>query len=198
VCEQAARGDLEARVLGYEGDDDMGRLIRGVNNLLDITDAFVRESRAALDYASKGKFFRRVLLRGLPGTFKSAARIINSATDEMAAGARALEEAKLKRLQLADDFENTVKGIVSTVASASTELSATAQVLAKNAEGTTEMSMVVAAASEQMSVNTQHVAASTDKLSKSFGEVAVKFPKAPGSQPRLFQRRTRRGSSSRV
>lgn len=171
VCNSAVNGDLEARILGYEGDDDLGRLIHGINDLLDITDAFVREAKASLEYASKGKFFRRVLLRGLPGTFKNAAHIINTATHEMEVGAKALSQAKQKRLQIADDFETAVKDIISTVASASTELSSTAHVLEKSAEETTQKSVVVSAASEQMSVNTQHVAAATEELANTVQEV---------------------------
>ena len=52
VCERAKRGDLEARILGYAADDELGQLFTAINDMLDITDAFVRESRASLEYAS--------------------------------------------------------------------------------------------------------------------------------------------------
>ena len=171
VCERARAGDLEARILGYSADDDLGRLCTAINDLLDITDAFVRESRASLEYASQGRFFRRVILRGLPGTFRSAAHVINSGTEDMEKSARALEDARKRRLAIADEFETTVRGIVTTVAAASTELAATAQLLSHNASGTTEQSVAVAAASEQMSVNVQRVAAATEELTHTVTEV---------------------------
>lgn len=171
VCKEAAKGNLEARILGYTRNDELGAMIHAINNMLDITDAFVRESRASLEYAAKGKFFRRVLLRGLPGSFRSAAMVINAGTDEMEKGAQALIDARTKRLQLADDFEQAVKGIVATVAAASTELTATAQLLAQNASGTTEQSMAVAAASEQTSVNVSRVAAAAEELTNTVSEV---------------------------
>lgn len=171
VCQEAAKGNLEARILGYSRKDELGRMIRNINNALDVTDAFVRESKAALDYAAKGKFFRRVLLRGLPGTFKNAARVINTGTEEMEKGAQALEGARVKRLKLADDFEQAVRGIVTTVAAASTELTATAQLLAQNAAGTTDQSVAAAAASEQTSVNVSRVAAATEELTNTVSEV---------------------------
>lgn len=171
VCGEASRGNLEARILGYEKEDELGMMIHSINHMLDITDAFVRESRAALEYASKGKFFRRVLLRGLPGTFRNAARVINAGTEEMQRGAQALEDARIRRLKLADDFEAAVRGIVTTVASASTQLTATAQLLSQNATGTTEQSVAVAASSEQMAVNVQRVAAATEELSNTVSEV---------------------------
>jgi methyl-accepting chemotaxis protein len=171
VCERARAGDLEARILGYSGEDELGRLFIAINDMLDITDAFVRESRASLEYASQGRFFRRVILRGLPGTFRNAAQIINSGTEDMQRAAHALEEAKRHRLSIADEFEATVRGIVTTVAAASTELASTAQLLSHNASGTTEQSVAVAAASEQMSVNVQRIAAATEELSHTVDEV---------------------------
>jgi methyl-accepting chemotaxis protein len=171
VCERAGSGDLEARILGYGEDDDLGRLFNAINDMLDVTDAFVRESRASLDYASRRRFFRRVILRGLRGSFRGAAQIINTATEDMQGAARALDGAKKRRLAIADEFEATVRGIVTTVASASTELAATAQLLSQNASGTTEQSVAVAAASEQMSVNVQRVAAATEELSHTVTEV---------------------------
>lgn len=171
VCCEARKGNLEARILGYKRNDELGQMINSINDMLDITDAFVRESRAALEYAAKGKFFRRVLLRGLPGTFRAAARVINSGTEEMEKGAQALEEARVKRLKLADDFEQAVRGIVTTVAAASTELTATAQLLAQNAAGTTDQSVAAAAASEQTSVNVARVAAATEELTNTVSEV---------------------------
>lgn len=171
VCREASKGNLEARILGYSKDDDLGELFRSLNHMLDITDAFVRESRASLEYAARGKFFRRVLLRGLPGTFRSAAMTINAGTEEMERGAKALDDSRVKRLALADDFEKAVRGIVTTVAAASTELTATAQLLAQNAAGTTDQSVAAAAASEQTSVNVARVAAATEELTNTVAEV---------------------------
>jgi methyl-accepting chemotaxis protein len=171
VCKEAAAGNLEARILGYTRNDELGAMIHSINNMLDVTDAFVRESRASLEYAAKGKFFRRVLLRGLPGSFKSAATTINAGTEEMEKGAQALQDARTRRLKLADEFEQAVKGIVATVAAASTELTATAQLLAQNAAGTTEQSVAVAAASEQTSVNVSRVAAAAEELTNTVSEV---------------------------
>jgi len=90
VCREAAAGNLEARILGYTRNDELGSMIHSINDMLDVTDAYVRESRASLEYAAKGKFFRRVLLRGLPGTYKAAAAVINAGTEEMKKGADAL------------------------------------------------------------------------------------------------------------
>jgi len=111
VCEQAAQGNLEARLLNVDVDGDLARVIHGINALLDNTDAFIREAKASLDYAAKEKFFRRVVLRGMAGTFRHASQLINSASEEMEQQSRAIADAMAEREMMADDFETTVSSI---------------------------------------------------------------------------------------
>ena len=49
-CERAAKGDLEARVLGVPEDGDLHRIGNAINRLLDVSDAYVRETTAAMDH----------------------------------------------------------------------------------------------------------------------------------------------------
>ena len=70
VCARTTSGDLEARILLQRDGGDVGRLQKSINDMLDIVDAYVRESGASMEYASRGKTFRKVLERGLPGSFK--------------------------------------------------------------------------------------------------------------------------------
>lgn len=172
VCDEAARGNLEARLLDCEETGEIARVVASINQLLDVTDAFVREAKASLQHASDGKFFRRVLLRGLPGTFRQAAGVINEATAKMGDQARALAAAQAERAALADDFEARIRGVVETVASSATELQATASLLVDNAGTTTEQAVAVAAAAEQTSTNVQAVASATEELGASAREIA--------------------------
>ncbi len=149
TCRRTAEGDLEVRVLGIRRDGPLGDLARAINHLLDLTDAFIRESQASLQHASGQKFYRRVLERGLPGTYQEAARLINAATDQMAAQARALDDARGERLRLADDFEGVIKSVVDSVAAAATEARVTAEGLSDTAQQTSDQSTTVAAASEE-------------------------------------------------
>ncbi|MBK7875890.1 MAG: methyl-accepting chemotaxis protein [Planctomycetes bacterium] len=167
----AAEGNLEERVAFDDLDGECLELALSINRMLDVTDAFVRESRAALGHASQKKFWRRVIQRGLPGTFRGAAAAINTATDEMQAAAKLLQAAEQRRLQLADDFERQIQGVVATVASSATEMQATAGTLASTAEATTQRSTSVAAASEQTSANVQTVASATEELTASASEI---------------------------
>ena len=129
TCEAAARGDLEARAVPVAGSDAVGELValqHGVNRALDVSDAFVRESRAALASAAEGRHHRRVLRTGLQGAYRHAATDINAARDAMRETAGRVTEAQTSRLRLADEFESVVLAMSEQVATAATEMSASA------------------------------------------------------------------------
>ncbi|PKU26354.1 methyl-accepting chemotaxis protein [Telmatospirillum siberiense] len=91
------------------------------------------------------------------------------------------EEEKRRTLnELADQFEADVKGVVQTVASASTEMQSTAQSLSSVAEATSQQAAVVAAASEEASSNVQTVASAAEELSSSIHEISRQVNAAAG------------------
>ena len=171
VCTRAAAGDLEARLLGCQEEGDLGRMVQGINNLLDLTDAFVRESKAALAAAGDGRFYRRVLLRGMRGTFKSTSRNINEATDQMHRQAEQLKEAERRRHELADQLESRVKDVSSRVSTSAGELRLTAEALAGSASKTTTLGSEVALVSSETADGVQTLASATEQLNAEVGEV---------------------------
>lgn len=108
VTAEAANGNLEARLLRCDDSEESRHLAHSVNHLLDMTDAFLREAGAALEHASRGKFFRRVLLRGMRGTFRHKSQLINEATQTMAQNAASLKEVE----QLVSDSAAMAQGAV--------------------------------------------------------------------------------------
>ncbi|WP_207462525.1 cache domain-containing protein [Azospirillum sp. SYSU D00513] len=84
---------------------------------------------------------------------------------------RAEEEKRQAMLDLAADFEGSVKGIVETVASAAAEMQGSASSLSSAAGHSVRQITAIAAASEQASANVQTVAAATEELSASIGEI---------------------------
>lgn len=173
VCKEAASGNLEARILNCHVGGEIEEVATAVNNLLDITDAFVRESSASLTYASQNKFFRRVLLRGLPGTFKNASEIINCATDNMSKQSESIIDAEKRKQELANEFEKVVKGIATTVASSATEMEATSNSLSGLAHATSDRATSVASASEESAANVQTVAAAVEEMTASVAEIEL-------------------------
>ncbi len=139
--------------------------------MLDQTDAFVREARVSLDCASKGRFHRRFLLRGMKGSFRLGAQMINQATAEMERQALALKEADKERLAMADQLESNVRNVVEKVSETALRISQTAQSLVTAAERTTNDATEVARASARTSNSVANVAAATDQLAVAFGEI---------------------------
>ncbi|CAK0746849.1 methyl-accepting chemotaxis protein [uncultured Gammaproteobacteria bacterium] len=83
-------------------------------------------------------------------------------------------EAEKRRTmaRLADGFESSVKGVVSAVSAAATELQASAQSLTATADHTNAQCATVAAAAEQASTNVSTVAAATEELTSSINEIS--------------------------
>jgi len=85
---------------------------------------------------------------------------------------RAEQERKSAMLQLADEFEGSVKGIVGVVSSAATEMQATATTLAANAEQTSQKSFAASSASEETSVSVETVATTAQQLTQAISEIS--------------------------
>jgi methyl-accepting chemotaxis protein len=84
---------------------------------------------------------------------------------------RAEADRKVAMQKMADDFENAVGGIVKTVASAATELQASAESLSTTAQETSSQATTVASASTQVSANIQTVSAAAEELATSVQEI---------------------------
>lgn len=171
VAREAATGNLEPRILGVSHEGPLGELVQGVNHLLDLSDAFVRESSASLKHASEGKFYRRVLVRGLLGTYRNGATLINTATEQMEHATRQLQDAEAARLRLADEFEAAIKLVVDNVAAAAAAARLTAHRLSGTADDTSKHSATVAAAAEEASRGMDSVAAAAEEITATVSEI---------------------------
>ncbi|WP_162937515.1 methyl-accepting chemotaxis protein [Indioceanicola profundi] len=104
--------------------------------------------------------------------FKDNALAVERLRAEQEETKRQAEAARrAEMMRLADSFEASVKCVVEAVASAATEMQASASSMSATAEETSRQAMAVAAASEQASVNVHTVAAATEEMSASIGEI---------------------------
>ncbi|WP_029008488.1 methyl-accepting chemotaxis protein [Azospirillum halopraeferens] len=161
VCEAAARGDLSARVLGIRGHGDIGRLLRNINRLLDLTEAFCKEADAAMQSACARRYHRTILATGLRGDFARHAATISGALEQM----RARDDEAIRFA------EENVRGVHRTVSGAVARLRDNAARLADNAGAAVHDAMTAAAGARQAMSSAQAVAAAADRLHASFGEV---------------------------
>lgn len=167
VCEQAAGGNLEPRILSITGNSDLSRMLHAINNLLDLTDAFVRESGACLESAAKGKFYRKIIVRGLLGAFNKSAGLCNAATQEMAQEHAALVQMEKRRTLIAGELSHIMSAISQTASTVRT----TAGSLSAGAQATTQASSTVSEAAGETSLSVHTVASAAEELTASFGEV---------------------------
>ena len=168
TCEAAAKGDLRVRVLGIQGHGNIGRMLRNINRVLDLTEAFCKEADAAMQHANERKYYRKIVTTGLRGDFARHATTINQALDLMAQ--RAAEALRFA--------ENEVRALVTNVSEAAAQMSVNVDRLsAAAAEGVTE-AMSAAAGAGQASSNVQAVAAAAEELSASFGEISHQTTRA--------------------
>ena len=82
------------------------------------------------------------------------------------------EEKRQLMINMADDFESSVGGIVDAVSAAATEMQATSNQMSSTADSTSQESASVAAAAEQASANVQTVATAAEELSNSIIEIS--------------------------
>ncbi|KAB1074309.1 HAMP domain-containing methyl-accepting chemotaxis protein [Methylobacterium planeticum] len=97
------------------------------------------------------------------------ARALEAETALARAGAEVQRKAAMR--EMADGFEAAVSGIVGSVASAATELQATAQTMTATATETASQSTTVAAAAEEAASNVNTVAAAAEELGSSVAEI---------------------------
>lgn len=164
VCLSAVAGDLEPRVPALGEDPELVAVRGALNELLDRTDAYVRESSASLEFASRAQFYRRFLVRGMRGSFRAGAQTINSAISSMAHTHDQLAEQEVRRLELADAFEAAVLGLSDQVAAAAAEMEASSRTLATTAEGTAERAAQVAVNSHTATDAVTVAAAAVEQL----------------------------------
>jgi len=157
----AAQGDLNVRILGIRGHGDVGTMLRNINRVLDLTEAFCKEAEAAMLHAMERKYYRKIVTTGLRGEFVRFAETINRCLDTMS-----------KRDAAALSFaENNVRSLVTEVSAASIQLKSSATNMSLNASGTLNEAMASASTAQQASANVAAVAAATEELAASFGEI---------------------------
>ena len=102
--------------------------------------------------------------------------------DRLAAEQRGEQERKEQRQKAVDgyiaEFDRSVREALDTLASASTELRATASSMSATAEETQRQTGAAAAASEETSANVQTVASSSEEMSSSIGEISRQVSQA--------------------
>ena len=169
-CRGVAAGDLEDRLPPLAGPAQLTQVRSDLNRMVDVVEAYVRESTAVLTAAQEGRFHRRFLVRGIPGTFRTGAARIDQARATISAAAEHAGAERHARTGLGDRMS-----VVSVhVASSAHDLARSAALLAAaslSAEDAARETMATVTTLEQTSREIQG---------------AVKVIKTIASQTRLL------------
>jgi methyl-accepting chemotaxis protein len=171
VMERAAKGELNARALNIDTSGYVGRMLVATNRLLDRVEAFTREAGLTLKAASRGDYYRKIVMTGCVGSFATRAQIINDGVTHM-------ENKTIEFKEMATSVGDSIKSAVSTVSSAATQLEASSENLSAIADDASAQSTTVANAAGEASSNVSSVAAATEEFSASIGEVATQVARS--------------------
>lgn len=164
VCKAVANGDFEARITNITEKGEAAELMHAINLLIDRTDAYLRESRACMEYVSRNQHFRLIAEQGMEGSFKEASRTINNAIHK-------IHDRHEGMRRLGNVFEESLQTVVESVSVSVNDLNAVSAHVAHACAQASEQSTLVASGAEEASANMQSVAAATDELTSSIGEI---------------------------
>lgn len=117
------------------------------------------------------------ITKGLVVFKENALQMEKMKKDQEAAEARAEEEKRQMQKKLANDFEQSVKGIVNVVAAAATELSQTASSMVHTVTESSQKTSDASGAAASTAANVQTVAAAEEELSASVKEISSQLQK---------------------
>lgn len=83
IIKCARDGHTDNRIINIQEKGELGELCWDINDLLDQIEVFIREIRASVDFASKGKFYRSMIQTGLSGQYALNVSLVNKAIDAM-------------------------------------------------------------------------------------------------------------------
>ncbi|HMA14963.1 MAG: methyl-accepting chemotaxis protein [Bacteroidota bacterium] len=161
----ARSGDFSRRIAAARCRD-AETLRHAVNHLIDVTDAFVREAGASMQHVAQGKYFRRIILRGLPGDFRASAERVNAAVAEMARRTERFGE-------LTGSFEAQVGATIQTVDQTVASIAGQAKALTRCAQDSNHRATTMAAATTEAATNVQAVASAAQQLSAAIQEITA-------------------------
>ena len=161
VCAKVAKGDFEPRINAIKLGGNILQMVYNVNRSIDISDAYVREATATLEHAAENKYYRKIVLTGLSGTYKMSAKLLNDAMDSI-------------RKNVIESVEKLLNNMKNVAESGFVE----AQNLTKSATETSYNVNVVASAMEEISTSISGVNNNIVNMKNTTKESVVKTAEA--------------------
>ncbi|WP_135077428.1 hypothetical protein [Terasakiella sp. SH-1] len=162
---QVLAGDFEVRITDIRGNSELDELLYLINDVIDRSDAYMRESAACTEHVAHNKYWRKIEMDGMLGDYKIASEKVNAAVDAMNHKVDSFSQTLL-------EFEGEVLMVADTVSDTSEQVEDAARGMERIAECTAKDSMSVSEAAQQASLNVQTVSAASEELTASISEIS--------------------------
>ncbi|PKO80217.1 MAG: chemotaxis protein [Betaproteobacteria bacterium HGW-Betaproteobacteria-13] len=173
-------GDLHQRITHTSGLGEVGQVAWELNEFLDLVETYFKEITTCFRMVGEGHYYRRALVYGLPGEFKSSLEHINAAIQGMEENAAFVAQhrlgAQLHALNTVNLLRN-LKGNQSDLIKVSTEMDGVMGIAEENRQGATrshEEVSRIGAALEGINERMQAMTAAAGEL----GEASVTIRRA--------------------
>ena len=132
TIDAVTRGDFEARVVPIgEGDDVEHRIAHGLNRILDVVDATLKEARGVTSAAARGEYARRPICRGIPGDASRMLASVGETVQVLERQAHDLGAQRQRQLEASHAFHDQVGHLLAQVGQSAARLVGGAERLAK-------------------------------------------------------------------
>jgi methyl-accepting chemotaxis protein len=158
------KGRITRRILNIKRTDEIGIMQHAFNDLMDLTEFFVRDAGACMKAFSSGVFERKILPDGLTGRFREVAQEINN-------GIEAMGHKNGEFAAAGSSFETGVKGNFDTIRESMASLQQSSETLLGLADDSNREAEVVVEATSTSVNGVQAVATATEELSASIQEI---------------------------
>ena len=171
VLTAAAKGNLESRLVLTDDGGEMLALTDDVNRALDLVDAFVREATVTLGCVRDGEFHRKIVERGLAGTFARGAHTMNEAVATM--------DGRLTGFAtMIGEFERTVGAVSSALSNEVGALDGAAKAMSTAVSDTRQRSGAITQQAAETSASVSTVSSASEQLTASASEIAAQTRRA--------------------
>ena len=166
ICDAASHGQMEARIQLTHARGEMLEMMNAVNRVIDVADAYIRESCASSDHAARGLFYRQILPSGLRGSWRKGAIALNQSSAQVRTNLITTVRAAGERL------EASVADTIAKLGHAIGELQGTSASLSGIAStGSTRANLLSSATQETMQ-SMGSIAAAVEQMTAAIREIS--------------------------
>ena len=167
----AASGDLDHRLTRVRGNDEVAKMQRNLNGLLDRTEAFNREVGAAMDAAATGRYHRYIVSTGMVRDFERSCDQVNESL-------RVMSEKITGFGGVTDTFEDQIHATVSSVKAGAGKIEKIAETMSQNLDSSGNRSLEVTETATEAKQTVEMVSVAAGELSSSIQEISSQITKS--------------------